>query len=122
RWIHVFQTLLVEPGHFKSFPCERLHYTHRSQHFLHDRNQFTLLLPNRARSLLDASSERVNHYEKRRGNRKGDQCKSPIDVQHDSDHAEQSQQIDEHAEKRGVDKILDGTDIASDASDQVSRL
>jgi len=72
--------------------------------------------------LLDASSERVNHYEERRGNRKGDQGKSPIDVQHDSDHAEQSQRIDEHAEKRRVDKILDGTDIASDASNQVSRL
>ena len=118
--LDVGQALGVESLLFVVFPREGLDHADGRQHFLHDGEQLAFLLAHRPRGLLDAPRVAVHHHEEHRHHRQRDEREAPVEVEHDPDHADQRHQVDEHAEQRGVDEVLDDFDVARDPRDQVA--
>ena len=118
--LHVFQTFRFESFLFVLFPGKCLDHADGGQHFLHDGEQFAFLFSNRARGLLDAPRVGIDHQKEHGRDREGNEGKAPVEIKHDPDHADQRHHVDQNAEQRGVDEVLDGFDVAGDPRDQVA--
>ena len=115
-------TLLVEPAFLELFPGERLHHADGGDRFLDDRGDLALLLLDGARGPFDVAGDAIDHDEQERRHRQPDQRKSPVEVEHDRQHADERQQMEHDAEHRRGDEVLGRVDVARQAHDHVAGL
>ncbi len=120
RGVHTRQAVGLEPVLFVVFTGKGLHHADGTQDLGYAGEQGAFLLAHRARGRLDLPREHVDNPEEDRGDRERNQRESPVDPQHDADHADQRQDIDEDAEKGGVDEVLNRTDVIDHPRDEVA--
>ena len=117
---HALKTLFFQAPALIVLPRERLDHTDRRQHFFDDRNNLALFLANFSGSLLDTARVAVNHQEEDRGHGERDQRESPVEIEHDADHAHQRNKVDQGTQQRGIDEALDGIDVAGHAAEEIA--
>ena len=118
--LDLLAALRAEPPVFVVLARIGLHDMNRREDLGHVRQQLALLLSYGARGLLDAPRVDVHDQEERRRNRKREQRESPVVVQHDADHAGERQDVDQDAEQRRADEILNGPDVARHPGEQIA--
>ncbi len=117
---HVLAAFRGEAAVFVILAGVRLHDLNRREHFSDVGKQLAFLLLDRSRGLLDLSRVEEDEDEEHRRDRKADQGEPPVDVEHDRHHADQGQQVDDNADQRGVDEVLNRVDVFRDPGDEVA--
>ena len=116
----VLPALPVEPLILVVFARERLHHLDRGQLLRDARHQLAFALLHQPRRLLDPLGVDVDEQEHHRRDRQADQREAPVHVEHDAEHADQRQHVDDDAEQRRGDEVLDRVDVAGDAGQQIA--
>ena len=108
---------MLEPSLLVVFSGERFHHANRREHFLQDRHDLALFTADGARSSLDAARETIDDQKEHRRNRKSDQRKLPVEIEHYADHADEREDVDDDAEQHVRDQALNGVNVARHAAD-----
>src|SRR5579863_4586839 len=99
RDLDVLEALFFEPALLIVLASKSFDHANGAEHLLNDRNDFSLFLPYFARCLLDVARVLENNHRQWRNDREGDQRKAPVQVKHDTDHAQQRDYVDEGVEQ-----------------------
>src|SRR4029077_2310934 len=96
--------LLLKLPHFKVLASERVHHPDRAQAFLRLRENGALQFLNGCRFAANPMRKEINGANNQWNNPKRDQCKLPVQSQHDD---ESSDQGDDRAEDVGESLVID---------------
>ena len=120
RRLHIFQTFGLKSLHLVVLAREGFHHADGRQRLFHDGSQFAFFFAHGAGGLLDLAGQVIHHGEQGGHHRQRDQREPPVHVEHYADHADEREYVDEHSEKRGIDKTLYRFDVICNARNQVA--
>ena len=83
-------------------------------------SQLAFFLPHLPRCFLDPLGKEIDHQKQHRNNGERDQSKAPVVIEHHADHARERQRVDQHAQQRRSNEVLNRFNIAGDPADQIA--
>ena len=103
---------------FLVLPAVGLHDADRLEPLLHHRDDFGLMLADVVGRLLDGLVEAGDEEEQERGRRDRDEREVPVEPEHDEQHPDDRQQVDEDAERSGRGEVLDRLHVGGDGGEE----
>ena len=94
------------------------HDPHRLETLLHHRDDLGLVLADLVRRLLDRPVEARDEEQQERRRRDRDEREVPVEPEHDGEHADDRQQVDEDAERSGRGEVLDRLHVGGDGGEK----
>ena len=114
------ERFIFKPVYLVVFACKGFYNADGTDDLLHDREHFALVPAHLARRDFSLARVAIHDKEQDGHNAQGNKREPPVDVEHDADHEDEREDVDEHAKQALHDERLDGVDVAGNAADQVA--
>ncbi len=109
RSADLLQVLLLD-----GFRTERPHHSRRLQTLLHHCHDVALVMAHLVRGAFHGAVEARHEEQQERRHRHRHESEVPVEPEHDAQHAENREQIDEDSERSGRSEVLDRLHVVDD--------